>query len=85
ADINKVFNDIRKPTEDPILALKNCKTLLVCHHYMRAKIEELIDREIAEAKAGRKAKIIIKVNSLSDKGLIKKLYQAAEAGVKIQA
>uniref|UniRef100_UPI0030C159B6 polyphosphate kinase 1 n=1 Tax=Riemerella anatipestifer TaxID=34085 RepID=UPI0030C159B6 len=85
ADINKVFNYFRKPTEDPILALKNCKTLLVCPHYMRAKIEELIDREIAEAKAGRKAKIILKVNSLSDKGLIKKLYQAAEAGVKIQA
>lgn len=85
ADINKVFNYFRKPTLDPVAALKNCKTLMVCPHFMREKIEQHIDREIAEAKAGRKAKIILKVNSLSDKELIKKLYQAAEAGVEIQA
>ncbi|ULT26139.1 phospholipase D-like domain-containing protein [Sphingobacterium sp. E70] len=42
-----------------------------------------IDLEIAEAKAGRKAAIIVKVNSLSDKDMIKKLYDAATAGVKI--
>ena len=51
---------------------------------MREKIEWHIDKEIEEAKAGRKAEMIIKVNSLSDKGLIKKLYEAAEAGVEIK-
>ncbi len=84
ADINKVFNLFRKPKLDPVLALKSCKNLLTCPLYMREKIEEHIDKEIEEAKAGRKSEIIIKVNSLSDKGLIKKLYDAAEAGVTIK-
>ena len=51
---------------------------------MRDKIVWHIDKEIEEAKAGRKSEIIIKVNSLSDKVLIKKLYDAAEAGVTIK-
>ena len=84
ADINKVFNLFRKPKLDPVIALKSCKNLLVCPTYMREKIIWHIDKEIEEAKAGRKAEIIVKVNSLSDKGLIKKLYDAADAGVEIK-
>lgn len=84
ADINKIFQLFRKPKTDPMTALKGCKNLLVCPGYMREKIEWHIHREIEEAKAGRMARMIIKVNSLSDKGLIKKLYEAAEAGVEIQ-
>lgn len=84
ADINKVFNLFRKPKLDPAIALKSCKNLLVCPHFMREKIEWHIDREIEEAKVGKKAEIIIKVNSLSDKGLIKKLYEAADAGVEVK-
>lgn len=84
ADINKVFNLFRKPKLDPVLELKSCKNLLVCPQYMRDKIIWHIDREIEEAKADKKSEIIIKVNSLSDKGLIKKLYDAAEAGVTIK-
>lgn len=84
ADINKVFNLFRKPKLNPEEALKSCKHLLVCPHFMREKIEWHINREITEAKAGRKAEMIIKVNSLSDKGLILKLYEAAEAGVSIK-
>jgi polyphosphate kinase len=71
ADINKVFNLFRKPKLDPVVVLKSCKNLLVCPQYMREKIEWHIDKEIEEAKAGRKSEIIVKVNSLSDKGLIK--------------
>ncbi|MFT3918897.1 polyphosphate kinase 1 [Cloacibacterium sp.] len=84
ADINKVFNLFRKPKLDPVVVLKSCKNLLVCPQYMREKIEWQIDKEIEEAKAGRKSEIIVKVNSLSDKGLIKKLYEAADAGVTIK-
>lgn len=84
ADINKVFNLFRKPKLNPEEALKSCKTLVVCPKYMREKIEWHINKEIAEAKAGRKAMMIIKVNSLSDRGLITKLYEAAEAGVTIK-
>ncbi|MFN8365448.1 MAG: polyphosphate kinase 1, partial [Cloacibacterium normanense] len=84
ADINKVFNLFRKPKLDPVVELKSCKNLLTCPQFMRDKIVWHIDKEIEEAKAGRKSDIIIKVNSLSDKGLIKKLYDAAEAGVTIK-
>ncbi len=84
ADINKIFNVLRKPKEDPSASLKSCKTLLVCPENMRHKIIWHIDKEIEEAKAGRRAEIIIKVNSLSDRILITKLYHAAEAGVIIK-
>lgn len=51
---------------------------------MRDKIFHHIDKEIEEAKAGRKAEIIVKVNSLSDRLLIERLYDAAKAGVIIR-
>lgn len=84
ADINKIFNVLRKPKEDPTAALKTCKSLLVCPQNMREKIIWHIDKEISEAKVGRQAEIIVKVNSLSDRLLITKLYEAAEAGVTIK-
>ena len=84
ADINKVFNALNKPKMDPLPILKSCKSLMVCPQFMREKIMAHIDREIDEAKAGRRAEMIIKVNSLSDKSLIIKLYEAAEAGVDIK-
>ena len=81
ADINKVFNVLNKPKVDPTTILKTCKSLMVCPQFMRERIIAHIDKEIEEAKAGRKAEMIIKVNSLSDKTLILKLYEAANAGV----
>ncbi|MBP3840080.1 MAG: polyphosphate kinase 1, partial [Chryseobacterium sp.] len=48
---------------------------------MREKIMHHIDKEIEEAKAGRKAEMIIKANSFSDRALILKIYEAAHAGV----
>ncbi len=81
ADINKVFNVLNKPKVDPTTILNTCKSLMVCPQFMREKIIAHIDKEIEEAKAGRKAEMIIKVNSLSDKTLILKLYEAANAGV----
>ena len=44
----------------------------------------MIAREIKHAKAGRQAHIIAKMNSLCDEGIIKALYEASAAGVKIQ-
>lgn len=84
ADINKIFNVLRKPKSDIMPALKNCKKLLVCPQFMREKIIQHIDKEIEEAKAARKTLIIIKSNSLSDRTLIEKLYEAAKAGVVIK-
>lgn len=84
ADINKVFHVLKKPKEDYLPVLKTCKNLLVCPQFMREKIVHHIDKEIEEAKAGRRAEMIIKVNSLSDRALIEKLYAAAKAGVVIR-
>lgn len=81
ADINKVFNVLKKPKDDFLPVLKTCKNLLVCPQFMREKIVHHIDKEIEEARAGRKAEIIVKANSLSDRALIEKLYDAAKAGV----
>ncbi len=52
--------------------------------YLRRKMYRLIDHEIRNAKAGRKAYIILKLNSLVDNEIIYKLYQANDAGVKIK-
>lgn len=43
----------------------------------------MIDREIENAKNGLPAYIIIKVNNLQERGMIEKLYEASNAGVKI--
>lgn len=81
-DINKVFRYLENWKEGPIL-LKSCKTLMVCPTNMRNELNRLIDAEIRNAKAGKPAAIILKVNSLSDANLIDKLYAAGAAGVKI--
>jgi len=44
----------------------------------------LIDNEIRNAKAGKQAYMILKMNSLADEQMIAKLYQASNAGVKIR-
>jgi len=51
---------------------------------MRAKLAELIDREIAFARSGRPATIWLKMNSLVDETLIDHLYRASQAGVVIE-
>jgi polyphosphate kinase len=51
---------------------------------MRRRFKKLIDNEIKFAKEGKQAHIFIKVINLQDQNIIKKLYQASRAGVKIQ-
>jgi polyphosphate kinase len=51
---------------------------------LKPKLFELIDREIADAKAGKPARIVAKMNSLSNQSMIDKLYEASQAGVKIE-
>lgn len=58
--------------------------LLVAPFNMRSKFEALIDNEIAHAKAGKKAGMVLKMNSLEDKKMISKIYEASRAGVKIR-
>lgn len=49
----------------------------------RRKFADLINHEIAIAEKGRPAWITIKMNNLVDAGMINKLYEAAESGVKV--
>ena len=58
--------------------------LLVAPEFMKKQFLELIDKEIQFAKAGIEAGIIAKMNSLVDIDIIKKLYDAGKAGVKIE-
>jgi len=59
------------------------KKLLVAPINLRARMESLIQREIEHQQQGRQGHLIFKVNSLVDKGMIKHLYQASQAGVKV--
>jgi len=60
------------------------KTLLVSPYNTKSTFEDLIEAETELAKAGKAAYIIAKMNALEDKDLIKLLYEASNAGVKIQ-
>jgi polyphosphate kinase len=60
------------------------KKLLVSPVNARQKFEALIEREIKHAKAGRKARLVFKMNALADPPMIRALYRASQAGVKIQ-
>ena len=78
-DVHKIFQELTgmgKPA--------NLKKLLHAPFTLHDKLMEFIDDEIAHVKAGRRAHIIIKVNALTERRLIDKLYDASQAGVKIE-
>ena len=58
--------------------------LLVAPFSMRKSFEKRIDKEIKFAKEGKRAEIIIKLNSLEDLDMIDRLYEASIAGVKVK-
>jgi polyphosphate kinase len=57
--------------------------LAVSPFNMRRKFTDLINAEIRNAKKGKPAWIKIKLNNLTDVGMIKKLYEASQAGVRV--
>lgn len=78
-DLVNVFKAINKG-----LLPKGLKSLIVSPIDSRPAIYRLIDNEIKNAKAGKQAYMILKMNSLADEDMINKLYQASNAGVKIK-
>jgi polyphosphate kinase len=60
------------------------KHLLVSQFNMIDRFNELIDREMINARKGLPANIIIKINNLQERSMISKLYDASRAGVNIQ-
>jgi len=81
----RITNEVKKVFEFFAHTYRNqsYRHLLASPLYMRKKFYRLIDNEIKNKKAGRKAKIILKINNLVDKEIIYKLYQANNAGVEI--
>lgn len=79
-ELSKVFSFLRSKKKSK----KGFEELIVSQFDADAAFASLIDREIANAKSGAKAAMIIKVNNLEEPHLIKKIYEAAEAGVEVQ-
>jgi len=83
ADVNRIFNYLEQP-KTRIDLLGACKTLMVSPTGMRKQLVALVNKEIKAARSGKRASIMLKLNSLSDEMLINKLYEAARAGVEIE-
>ena len=78
-EVKKVFNFLERKSKH-----EKFKHLLVAPFNLRKKLTELIDNEIINMQEGKTAGIILKLNSLEDRKMIKKLYEASQAGVKIK-
>jgi polyphosphate kinase len=79
ADVTHLFNRLTgfsKTTQ--------YKELLVAPTTLRAGFVDLIEREIENARAGRPAGIVAKLNAISDKRMVQALYRASQAGVPIE-
>jgi len=57
--------------------------MLIAPEYLRTALLDLIDNEIAAARAGKEARLIFKMNQLEEDTLIAKLYEASQAGVQV--
>lgn len=78
-DVHKIFQQLTgmgKPAK--------LNKLLHAPFTLHETLMRFIDDEIAHAKAGKPAHIIVKVNALTERYLIDKLYDASQAGVKIE-
>jgi polyphosphate kinase len=71
----------KKPEKEDFISFKH---LLVAQFNLQHQFLTLIDREIENAKRGLEARIAIKLNNLEEQVLIRKLYEASNAGVQVQ-
>jgi polyphosphate kinase len=79
ADVSELFNYLTGFSKQ-----KTWRKLWVAPENLRAKIIEAIDRERSFAESGQEAHLIAKMNSLVDPEVIRALYRASQAGVKIE-
>lgn len=77
-EVNEVFDFIETP-----YVPREFKELLVSPNDMRNQLIARINKEIRNAKAGKPAYILGKVNHITDREMVRKLYAASAAGVKI--
>ena len=77
-DLYTLFRVLQKEVTEP-----KFKRLLVARFNLLPELRRRIGYEINMAKAGKEARIILKMNALQDPAMIDELYKASEAGVKI--
>jgi len=77
-DVHKLFGELTGLGQ-----VARLKCLLRSPFTLRSALLERIGREIDAARAGRRARIIARMNSLSEHGIIQMLYEASQAGVEI--
>jgi len=80
SDVSDLFNALMGSSSAPDGLAHGA---LVAPNQLLPAVLELIDRETRHARAGRPARIAIKVNGLSDAEVVRALYRASEAGVTI--
>src|SRR5688572_4907986 len=78
ADVSEIFNYLTGYSNQ-----KDYRSLLVAPVQLRTRLTELIMREADHARAGRPARMIMKVNAVTDDQMIRVLYRASQAGVGI--
>jgi polyphosphate kinase len=76
ADVSEIFNYLTGYSNQ-----KEFRSVLVAPVQLRTRVTELIAREAEHARAGREARIIVKVNAMTDDQMIRVLYKASQAGV----
>jgi polyphosphate kinase len=77
-DVTLLFNHLTASTNLPPM-----RKLLVAPSRLQAQMVEKIDREAANQRAGRPARLLVKVNGILEPAVVKALYRASQAGVKI--
>ena len=78
ADVSDIFNYLTGYSNQ-----KDYRSLLVAPVQLRSRLTELIMREADHARAGRPARVIMKVNAITDDQMIRVLYRASQAGVSL--
>jgi polyphosphate kinase len=78
ADVSDIFNYLTGYSNQ-----KEFRSLLVAPVQLRTRLTELVLREAEHAKAGRPARMIVKVNAITDDQMIRVLYRASQAGVSM--
>lgn len=81
----KIVNEVKKVfefIERPFVPVR-FNELMVSPNSMKSRLLRLLDGEIKNAKAGKEAWVKIKINHITDEDMVRKLYQASQAGVKI--
>ncbi|HYO83145.1 MAG TPA: polyphosphate kinase 1, partial [Bryobacteraceae bacterium] len=64
-------------------AKSDYRRLLVAPVNLRSRLEAIVQDEIEHARAGRQAHLVFKMNALADPPLIRSLYRASQAGVRV--